>query len=135
MRKLHIILIAALVSFAGIVPTHEQQIQINIGQQIISLVNYNKGLMTQIYNIIWKDKTVAPCQVWTDLGVNATALRESFFGLANFINTEAPGTITLAEPAGFTMVENVDGTVTCTPPPAPSPSPSVSPSPSASPGP
>lgn len=110
------------VAGAGIIPTHEQQIQLNLAQGIVRLTNTDAQMLTQEFSIIWKDKLVTPCQVWADLGTQAAATRTAFFSLIAFINGNG-GSISLSEPSGYTMTNNSDGTVTCV---APSPSPSPS---------
>jgi hypothetical protein len=123
-------IIFSITAYAGIVPNHEQQIQINIGQGLVQLVAMNKSGMTRLFNTIWKDQSVPACTVWSDLGTNAAPLRESFFGLVTFINSQSPGAISLSEPSGYSMTENGDGTVTCVAPtPSPSPTPTPTPSP------
>lgn len=136
MKYFLLILIFSITARAALIPNHEQQIQITIGQMMKQMISQDNNIITQIMNTIFNDKcsaqellanpdctSVPACTVFSDLGSNAAILRT---GRAN-ISTLASvigGAITASEPAGYTITNNQDGTVTCV---APTPSPSPSP--------
>jgi len=81
----------------------------------------------KLYGAIWKNPdqvNLSPCQAWSALSTDAVTVRHSFGFMGTFLNSVKPGAFTLAEPQGYTLTENSDGTVTCV---APSPSPSPTP--------
>jgi len=93
------------------------------------LANGDKNL----FNLIWHnpDKVnLQPCDALRSLLTDAASARASHAAVSQFMNALVPGSNTLVEDPSYTIVNNQDGSVTCTPPVAPSPSPSPSASPS-----
>lgn len=73
------------------------------------------GGLTRLFNEIWtnSDQTnLSPDKAWASLGVNAVQFRTAYLAAAAFINANNSGLMP-SEPAGWTVTNNQDGTVTC----------------------
>lgn len=125
LRYFVLALLIGVTAHGALVPNHEQQIQLNIENQLVTLANTNITLVSRLFNTVWNDPTIPPCQVFSDLGANAAALRISLANFKSFLSSVG-ASLPVTEPAGYVLVNNNDGTVTCT---SPSPSPSPTPGP------
>lgn len=86
----------------------------NIRNMATNLFNAAKGSMSQLYNQIWHNPlSLTPQQAFTSLGTDAVAAHQLFLTMSSLLNSVVAGSIP-AEPAGSTVTENNDGTVSVT---------------------
>lgn len=79
-----------------------------------------KGMIAQIltiYNLIWNNAdqaNLSPDKAWAALGTNAVAMRTNALAVIAAINSVMPAALPSGEPAGWTVVQNNDGSITAT---------------------
>ena len=67
----------------------------------------------QLFGAVWSNPMgLTPQQVVAALGTDAAELFRFLTVLSTAVNAATPGTINVANPAGFTVTSNADGTVT-----------------------
>ena len=130
MKYLFLFLSLSTLAFADLIsitPAQKLHQQINI--QSTNLWNQLTNADKQMFMAIWHNpdkNNLTPCQAFAALGTDAVAVRASHGSLSEFMNSIIPGSNSLVEDSTYTLVNNSDGSVTCTPPVTPSPSPSPS---------
>ena len=75
------------------------------------------NIINSLFNQIWNNAdqaNLSPDKSWAALGVNAVKIRTAFQGIIAFLNEINPGSISLVEPSNYTIVQNSDGSITCT---------------------
>ena len=69
-----------------------------------------------LYNDIWRSMyKETPCQAWADLGTDAKDAHQRFIATLTYMASQGLD-ISKMQGDGSTLVDNADGTVSCTPP-------------------
>ena len=82
----------------------------------------------QDYDLVWNGKAPSgpgqlpakapanydPAKTWAALGTDGVVVKRGAEGLAAIINSAKSGSVPAGPPAGYTLTENTDGSVTCT---------------------
>ena len=119
MKKLLVsvtLLIAVAVSAQLIISTAQQKTKIEVQTKATAIANIISQNITSLYKIIWANPyKLSPCDAWASLqeiGVSAHTL----FVDQLTVLAKAGIDISKLQGDGSTLVDNADGTVSCTPP-------------------
>ena len=98
----------------GLIPvTAAERFHSAISQRSTGLFNQLSSAGLQLYGAFWKNPdqvNLSPDKAWAAMGTDGVTARHAYLGMAAFVNAMIPGTLP-AEPAGWTLTENQDGTV------------------------
>lgn len=73
--------------------------------------------ITKTFNQIWLNPdqvNLNPTAAWAALGTDAVTVRTAFVNMYQLVNRLVPNSLNLVEPKNYTIVQNQDGSITCT---------------------